>query len=56
MLGDIIMSIIIFYISVLQAFIEDFRVTHDSNGFISLLKTVAIMFEFCKILLKSIKQ
>jgi hypothetical protein len=56
MLGDIVMSLIIFYISVLQAFIEDFRVTQADNGVIAVLKTVAIMFEFSKILIKCIKQ
>ena len=56
MLGDILMSLIIFYILVLQAFIDDFRVTACETPLVISLKIIAIAFEFSKILMKSIKQ
>lgn len=54
--GDIVFSIIIFFIAVFQAFLHDFR-TETANTFtVVLLKVLAIGFEFSKLLLKAVKK
>jgi hypothetical protein len=53
--GDIIFSLVIFTLAVMQAFLKDFQIQKSESTAILLIKMVAIIFESFKIIFKCLK-